>query len=112
MGEHVHIAIAREFSAYPSGRDEKDGPYNGKRFREELLFPRLTEAFDRSVPLVVSLDGVMSFGSSFLEEAFGGLVRVSDVDKLKLQSALRIDEGRPSNRRYKDAILRYISDAV
>lgn len=111
MGEQVNLAIAKEYSAYPSGRDERDGPFSGKRFRDELLYPRVIEAFNRSVPLVVSLDGVMSFGSSFLEEAFGGLIRVSGIDKSKLTQTLQIEEGRPTNSRYKAAILRYISEA-
>lgn len=48
-----------------------DGPYSGERFRDEFLVPSLRAG--RSVR--INFDGARGYGSSFLEEAFGGLVR-------------------------------------
>ena len=111
MNDVVSISIAEEYSAYPAGRDGTDGPFNGKRFREDLLNPRYQEALAKDVRLVVSLDGVKSFGSSFLEEAFGGLARVNEVDKRDLTRRLTVKFGHPGQRRYEAAIWRYIKKA-
>lgn len=111
MDEAVELSIARDYSRFPSGRDHKDGPNNGTRFRDHFLLPRFQEARDKSIPLIVKLEGVLSFGSSFLEEAFGGLVRVHGIPARHLTETLRVDPGSVSNERYRDAILRYIKDA-
>lgn len=72
MASKQEISIARDFSLYPFGRYPKDGRYSGERFREEFLWP----ALQRAEQVVVDLDGVRGgYGSSFLEEVFGGLVR-------------------------------------
>lgn len=65
------INIATEFSRYPAGRVPADGPFSGERFREEWLVPILTE----HEKAIIEMDGTRGYGSSFLEEAFGGLVR-------------------------------------
>jgi STAS-like domain of unknown function (DUF4325) len=65
------INVARDFSRYPAGRYHDDGPYSGAAFRDGVLIPAL-----KAKELIsVELDGVRGYGSSFLEEAFGGLVR-------------------------------------
>jgi hypothetical protein len=111
MESNLHISIAAEFSAYPAGRDDQDGDFNGERFRRVLLLPKLKEALEKHVKLVVSLEGMQSFGSSFLEEAFGGLVRKEGIAKKDLKKALEIDAGWVGNSRYRDAINRYIERA-
>lgn len=69
------INIRKDFSRYPAGRYLADGPYNGEKFREELLIPALSEAISKGEKIKIELDGVRGYNSSFLEEAFGGLVR-------------------------------------
>lgn len=71
MGDKV-INIARDFSRAPAGRFISDGPNSGERFRKQFLVPALQADTD----LVLELDGTRGYGSSFLEEAFGGLVRM------------------------------------
>lgn len=66
-----HLSIAQDFTRYPAGRFESDGPYSGENFRDNFLVP----AMELGTPVTIDLDGVRGFGSSFLEEAFGGLVR-------------------------------------
>lgn len=65
------ISVASDFSRYPAGRYKADGPHSGERFRDEFLRPVL----DANDTATIELDGVRGYGSSFLEEAFGGLVR-------------------------------------
>ncbi|NRP11462.1 hypothetical protein XMM379_000632 [Aliiroseovarius sp. xm-m-379] len=107
----VMIDISKEYAAYPAGRDENDGPFNGQRFREEILLPRYNEAKEAGKRLIVSLAGVMSFGSSFLEEAFGGMVRVEGINKKDFLDRLEIRSDRASDKRYIAAIREYIKEA-
>lgn len=71
------INVAKDFSDEPIGRFPSDAEYNGQRFRDEYLFPALSK-FDK---VIVDFDGVEGCGSSFLEEAFGGLVRTNKLSK-------------------------------
>lgn len=80
------ITVASDFSRFPAGRFRDDGPYTGERFREDFLVPALKQC----EVLTVDLDGVMGYGSSFLEEAFGGLVRVSGFDSQSLCNKIRL----------------------
>lgn len=74
------IDIARDFTRFPAGRYRADGPYSGERFRDDLLLPALKQ-HDR---VTIQLDGTMGYGSSFLEEVFGGLVRSKQFDAAEL----------------------------
>lgn len=65
------INVAQDFSRYPAGRYVEDGPFSGAAFRDDILIP----ALQAGEHIHVELDGVRGYGSSFLEEAFGGLVR-------------------------------------
>ncbi len=65
------INIANDYTKFPAGRYVEDGPFSGERFRKEILLPALEEG----EKVIVELDGAMGYGSSFLDEAFGGLVR-------------------------------------
>jgi hypothetical protein len=99
------INISKDFSRSPAGRDAADGPFSGQRFREEVLVPAL-QSGDQ---LVVDLTGALTFGSSFLEEAFGGLVRVHRFKPAELRDRIRI---RTDLRTYSDRIWRYVDAAA
>lgn len=71
MSQHT-INVARDFSRFPAGRYRDDGPFSGEAFRDDHILPILS----KSEPLIIELNGVRGFGSSFLEEVFGGLVRI------------------------------------
>ena len=66
------INIVRDFSKYPGHRQAKHGENSGEEFRDNLLLP----AFKKSGKITVDLTGTVGLGSGFLEEAFGGLVRL------------------------------------
>lgn len=69
------INVASEFSKVPTGRYENDGPYNGKAFRERFLVP----AMRQNTPIIINLDGLLSYANSFFEEAIGGLCRSAET---------------------------------
>lgn len=69
------IKIATDFSDAPGARYKEQGEYSGEEFRDEILYPKFLEAIDTEKKLTVDLDGGYGYGSSFLEESFGGLVR-------------------------------------
>ncbi|WP_270729580.1 STAS-like domain-containing protein [Shimia sp. Alg240-R146] len=106
------LSIAEDFWPFPAGRVEADGPYNGERFRKEKLLPALIAAEEAEAVLVVQLDGLKSCGSSFLESAFGGLVRYEGYTARKLQKLIRIDLQSSSLERYKISIETHIKRAV
>jgi hypothetical protein len=100
----MKLSVARAFSEFPAGRHPDDGPYSGERFREEFLVPNLKS--DDSI-LEVDLDGTMGYGSSFLEEAFGGLVREHRLDLKTLNKRLKLKDSR---KIYEKIIWQYIRD--
>lgn len=75
MNKTRTINIAKDFSEVPAGRFYSDGEVSGQAFREKVLAPALA----KPGPLLIDLDGVEGFGSSFLEEAFGGFLRHHSV---------------------------------
>ncbi|MCD0156940.1 STAS-like domain-containing protein [Deinococcus sp. 6GRE01] len=100
-----HYYIADEFSKYPVGRIPADGKYNGERFRKEVLIP-LIKSYDK---VFIHLDGTRGYGSSFLEESFGGLVRYFDTDAKNKISKLIIVTRKPH---WQQEVQQYIEDAL
>jgi STAS-like domain of unknown function (DUF4325) len=74
----IILSVARDFSPSPAGRYIEDGPFPGAVFRDTILIP----AVQNNDVVTVDLDGTDGYGSSFLEEAFGGL-----NEKLKIESS-------------------------
>lgn len=85
--ERVVIDIARDFSKNPYGRYPKDGDYNGTAFREKFLVPKLRG----DVNVLVDMGGTNRYGSSFIDEAFGGLIRVEKFKLSELRDKLTIE---------------------
>src|SRR5262249_54730193 len=80
------LSIAKDFSRAPGGRVRADGPYAGETFRQEVLVPALR----RNETIIIVLDGTRGYGSSFLEEAFGGLVRIEGFRAAELRRQLTL----------------------
>lgn len=106
MTEKV-IKIAADFSRTPAGRFPEDGAYCGENFREEHLVPAL-KIYDT---VVVLLDGTRGYGSSFLDEAFAGLIRKSGFRKKDIESRLKVKAETLAFKRYRDIVEKYLSDA-
>ena len=81
------IKMGRDFSPCPGGRVREDGPRCAEAFREDTLRPAL-EAED---VVVLHLDCAEGYGSSFLDEAFGGLVRSGRYTAGQLRRKLRLE---------------------
>jgi hypothetical protein len=79
------INIARDFYDAPAGRFPEDGKYHGQKFRTDLLLPALQSGEE----ILVDMDGTDGYGSSFLEEAFGGLVRLCGFSAAELHQKLK-----------------------
>lgn len=98
------ISIANEFSRYPAGRFSKDGPFSGELFRKKFLEPNLK----LHEKILIDLDGTRGYGSSFLEEAFGGLIRAGAISKEDLKNKIEI---KTENQSLKEEILDFIEQA-
>jgi hypothetical protein len=59
----------------------------------------------------VELDGTSGYGSSFLEEAFGGLIRKRIFPARKVQMALEVVAGSPLYAPYKALADKYMNSA-
>lgn len=100
----VIINIGKDFTRFPLGRKAQHGAGSGEEFRDRFLEPALQ---DKGAKIVVLLDDALGYGSSFLEEAFGGLVRRGySADEVLNRIDLRTDD--PS---LIDEITSYIKEA-
>lgn len=74
----------KDFSLTPGSRyrDEGKKAHSGQEFREDHLEPKFKEAVANNKKLIVNLDGTIGYGTSWLEEVFGGLARDHGSDKV------------------------------
>lgn len=99
------VEVAKDFSPYPGGRYPRHGEGNGQTFRERHLIPYLKAS--ESVEVV--FDNAAGFPASFLEEAFGGLVREGlTIDQIKRLLTISVTERE--NEIYRDEAWQYIFD--
>lgn len=102
------ICIATDYSKTPGGRFKTEGAFSGEDFRERVLVPAYKQAKEKDEILEVNLDGGYGYGSSFLEEAFGGLVRqILSSDVIKRIVIISNEEPR-----LIDDIKEYMEDAL
>ena len=103
----AEINIAIDYSKTPGGRYRKDGKYSGQDFREKILIPKYQLSIRQGEKLIINLDGGYGYGSSFLEEAFGGLVR--ELDNVDINSLIFISNEEPQ---LLQDINKYLIDAI
>jgi hypothetical protein len=108
--EMPKIRIA-DHAVAPGGRYVADGNFSGEWFRNEVLVPALRETSKLGETLDIELDGTAGYGSSFLEEAFGGLVRECGFTASQLGGLLHIVALSPLYEPYKLLAERYIKAA-
>jgi len=99
------INIGTDFSDTPAGRYYADGPWTGQFFREKWLWP----ALEKHQNVRVEFDDAEGYGSSFLEEAFGGIVRYELLSKGDLLARLTLVS---SDEALVEEVLGYINEAV
>lgn len=104
----MNFKVATEFYKRPLGRYRTQGTYTGEAFREDHLV-RLLKELKANDKLTLDFSGVTMNGSSFLEEAFGGLIREHKYSKEYLESVLELSFPRRPSLEQK--VWQYISDA-
>ena len=109
MAEAVRVSVAKDFNDRPGGRFPWEGPNSGEDFREKVLAHRYREARGAGADLIVDLDGTSGYASSFLEEAFGGMIRKRYAEKEDLLRRLTILSG--AQPKWVERVRRYIGQA-
>jgi hypothetical protein len=102
------INIASDYTPYPGGRYPKDGDGNGTTFREKFLVP----ALESGQPAKIILDGAAGYPSSFLEEAFGGLVRECGYSAERILKSFEFVAEQPGFARFVGLIEQFVRNAV
>lgn len=98
------ISIANDFSVFPGGREPSDGPFSGQEFRDNILIPII----EKNENAIINFDNVRGYGSSFLEESFGGLVR-KGISKDKILELLIFESSKQS---VIEEVNKYINEAA
>lgn len=99
------VNVARDFTRFPAGRYKKNGKTSGEAFRERFL----EEPLRRGEDVQVELDGTIGYGSSFLEEAFGGVVRKLGLPSQQIRQHLTV---KSIDLSLIDEIMGYIDEAA
>ena len=106
--EQIHLSIAEEFSKTPGPRTRAEGKHSAEEFVDAILLRRFDEAVASDSILFVDLDGGYGYGTSFLEEAFGGLARQRTIPTV----LEHIDFKSEEEPYLKDDVLKYIREAL
>ncbi len=107
--ESITFKIAKDFFPTPGPRYIHEGPYSGELLRQTKFFTLFHDAIRDNKKIIVDLDGTPGYGTSFLEEIFGGLIREHKLDYAQIISHLDIiSEEEPY---LKDDIYHYLSEA-
>jgi hypothetical protein len=106
------INVLKDFTDTPGTRLISEGEFTGEQFRIKLLKPKY-DALKPNEILEIDLDGTYGYPPSFLEEAFGGLVRdiiKESRDPKKVESRLKLkSDERPD---LIDKVKKYINNAI
>ncbi|WP_226557788.1 STAS-like domain-containing protein [Salipiger thiooxidans] len=102
------INIANDYTRFPGGRYPEDGAGNGTTFREDFLLPIL----EKGEGATVILDGAAGYPSSFLDEAFAGLVRRHKFTPDQVLKAFHFVAKEPGYARFVPLIESFVKSAV
>lgn len=105
----IQIKIASAFSTCPGPRYIIEGDYSGQLFRETILKEAIKGAIEAKCKISVDLDGTAGYGTSFLEESFGGLIREDHIAYADIKRYLEIISKDEPN--LIDDINAYLEDA-
>lgn len=95
------IILVKEFSVTPGSRELDEGKraHSGEDFRNNFLDPAFNKILKTDQKLIVDLDGTIGYGTSWLEEVFGGLARkygkdivLSKLSFISLEEPYLIDD--------------------
>lgn len=88
--EKIKISVLNDFSPTPGPRYINEGKFSGELFRQKVLFPKVSEALEKNLHFEVVLDGTAGYGTSFLEESFGGLIRIHHLSYERILELMTI----------------------
>lgn len=80
--EYIKISIAKDFSKTPGPRYIKEGSFSAELFLQQILEEKFKDILEKDKKISIDLDGTLGYGTSFLEETFGGLSRKYGADKV------------------------------
>ncbi|MCA9353397.1 STAS-like domain-containing protein [Candidatus Nomurabacteria bacterium] len=93
------IRIANDFSDSPGARYREDGDFSGQAFLEDILLGAFEGAVKDDYKILIDLDGVWGYPSSFISGSFGklSLSKTADLVLKHIEfksddSATRLDE--------------------
>ena len=102
---HV-INIANDYTSNIGGRYIEDGEGNATEFRKKFLVPLLK----KNEKIIIELDGVAGYASSFIDEAFGGLVREENFSSEFVLDHIELSSINGAYEATKNRILDHIKD--
>lgn len=105
------INIGKDFSDHPIGRYRTDGEASGEAFRDDVLVPALRSLNSNEKIKIILDDGVEGYGSSFLVEAFAGVVRNNITSGIDLKSKLIFYYNDQDFAFFEEKIKQYIDEA-
>jgi hypothetical protein len=86
------IVIAVDFGPTPGARYRRDGKFSGEEFLEDHLEPKFEKAVTGNYTLLVDLDGVWGYPSSFVSGSFGKLSLSKGADLVLKHLKFKSDE--------------------
>lgn len=107
--EKIKISILNDFSPTPGPRYISEGKFSGEEFRQKILFPKVSEAINNGIPFEVDLDGTAGYGTSFLEESFGGLIRIHNLPYERIKELMTLTSKEEDY--LIDDVKQYLKDA-
>ena len=110
----IQIIVAKEFTRTPGVRTLQEGEGSGDLFLRTKLYPKFREAVQRGVKLIVNLDGTAGYATSFLEAAFGGLVRGDSefgIPSTDIDEVVKTLEIQTSDKYLREEIMEYMEEA-
>ena len=105
------LNIGKDFSPDPIGRFYTDKTPSGEQFREEYLKPKLEALTEGEVLKIILDDGVEAYGSSFLTEAFAGLVKFGYYTSSQVLDKIEFCYADDDFAFFKDRAIKYIKEA-
>lgn len=111
-----NINVGNDFTMRPMGRYSTDGNSSGEAFYTNHLIPKLKALmeYNKQNPndrqkLVIDFGTVKMCGGSWIEEAFGGAIRNSDIRPVELFDLIEV---KVNGRKYLENIANGVYGAI
>jgi len=85
-----------DYTTIPAGRYISEGEYSGEDCRNKLLSGMFKEAREKGVKMLINIDGLSGYPSSFFNEAIGGLAREYGIPYDSLWNTIELISVEPS----------------